>query len=402
VSADAGGNQASIGLPAGLTISAVDSAGVTVVTIDGPADALPEWSLTGTPVATISGDAPPYLGSVGEVALLSSGAVLAEDNQTAELHLFDPDGSYVGLVGGRGDGPGEFRDIRALTPVSRDTIWAYDPRHRRLSALEADGSLIRELTLRQQVAGPGTFIQSTWPIGDGLFVVRSRAMTDARPSDRPVRVQQDVVLLTVNESAAMVGRSVRFPGRVSMLTPFGLISGFFTTEPLVSVVGDAVLWGSGLTYELVLATDSLQATRVIRWHGWAEQVTDSLVSAARDTFEQSLVEMRESRPERATSIMEAVFAPEVVGETLPALRSAFLDDEGRIWVSRFRVMDGPWDQEHAWHVLAPDGTPLARVTIPANSRVATVRGSRVALVVRDALDLEHVLIQELQTGGEAR
>jgi hypothetical protein len=187
-----------------------------------------------------------------------------------------------------------------------------------------------------------------------------------------------------------------------MLTPFGLISGFFTTEPLVSVVGDAVLWGSGLTYELVLATDSLQATRVIRWHGWAEQVTDSLVSAARDTFEQSLVEMRESRPERATSIMEAVFAPEVVGETLPALRSAFLDDEGRIWVSRFRVMDGPWDQEHAWHVLAPDGTPLARVTIPANSRVATVRGSRVALVVRDALDLEHVLIQELQTGGEAR
>jgi len=384
-----------------LSVTEVDSTGVRIVSIDGPVDALPEWSLAGAPVARISGEAPPYLGSVGEVAILSTGAVLVEDNQTTELHLFDSEGSHVRLVGGRGDGPGEFRDIGALTPVRGDTVWAYDSRHRRFSALQADGTLVRELTLRQQLAGPLTFILRAWPLAEGQFVVQSRSMVDARPGD-PSKVQQDVHVLTVNASGDAVGTSVRLPGRVSMLTRFGIVSGFFTTEPMVAAWDHTVVWTSGLEYELVLATASLMPTRIIRWAGWAEPVTDSLVAATRDTFEQSLAEMRGSRPERADAIVEAIFAPEVVGARLPALRSVLLDDYGRIWISRFDVMDGPWHEVSSWHVLNLDGTPLARVTLPPDSRLGSVRGSRAALVVRDSLDVEHVLIYELPPDGEAR
>lgn len=57
---DAASGDAPAALATGLVISETDSAGVTIVSIDGPADALPEWSLTGAPIATISGDAPPF------------------------------------------------------------------------------------------------------------------------------------------------------------------------------------------------------------------------------------------------------------------------------------------------------------------------------------------------------
>lgn len=58
-------------------------------------------------------------------------------------------------------------------------------------------------------------------------------------------------------------------------------------------------------------------------------------------------------------------------------------------------MDDAWHQEHAWHVLRPDGSPLARVTLASNSRIAAVGDARVAVVVRDSLDVEHVQVLAL-------
>ncbi|MGE0158411.1 MAG: 6-bladed beta-propeller [Gemmatimonadales bacterium] len=55
---------------------------------------------------------------------MSDGRILVEDEQAAELHLFDPSGMHIVRVGGRGQGPGEFQNLTelSLSPSRRIAI----------------------------------------------------------------------------------------------------------------------------------------------------------------------------------------------------------------------------------------------------------------------------------------
>ena len=75
-----------------IHVSESDSAGVTIVTILGEVSDLPLWRLDDLPDLEISGAAAPYLSSIGQVAFLSDGTVLVEDDQSDELRLFDAAG----------------------------------------------------------------------------------------------------------------------------------------------------------------------------------------------------------------------------------------------------------------------------------------------------------------------
>jgi hypothetical protein len=101
-------------------------------------------------------------------------------------------------------------------------------------------------------------------------------------------------------------------------------------------------------------------------------------------------------------MIELFFSSEVRPDTLPALGSALLDEDGRIWVARYRAPDDPavafsgpeqeWRQRDLWHVLDADGKPIARVLLPPESRLLAVRSDRVAVATRDALRAESVRV----------
>ena len=126
-----------VGSASEVAVTRVDSAGVAVVAISGdPAD-LPEVTLSEAPFAVVSGDAEPYLSAVGEVAFRSDGSLLVEDDGSAQLHLFDADGRWLGLVSGTGDGPGEMRNLSAISVRAGDTLHAYDRRLARVSTFDS-------------------------------------------------------------------------------------------------------------------------------------------------------------------------------------------------------------------------------------------------------------------------
>jgi hypothetical protein len=89
-----------------------------------------------------------------------------------------------------------------------------------------------------------------------------------------------------------------------------------------------------------------------------------------------------------------------------------LDENGRIWVARFRPSDDlpmamvggyeQWHEDDVWHVLDPDGSPMARVRLPPRTRLLDVRSDRVVVVTRDGLDVEHVRVLAIDAGGEGR
>ena len=383
------------GVSAGLSVSVTDSAGVRLVLVEGDVADLPTWEL-GSPLWMVSGDAEPYLGRVGEVEFLSDGRLLVEDNQTDRLHLFAADGSAFLLVGGQGDGPGEFQNLTELTVTTGDSIHAFDRRLYRVSVFSPDGMHVRSSAVRRRLEGVGTTAVDVWALASGRYVLHRNSSYDTTRTDAfPRRDQRDVVLSVTDAQGSELVEPIRFPGEFSAESDGLDAPAPFSPRPLIAVARGRVVHGDARTYDLTLRDPELEPFLRVRWSGWGRPVTEEEVAQVRDTVVRTLDEFRDQRPDLVEQILETQFAASVTPQMRPALGGILLEPGGRMWLSEFAPYTEAWDERDSWHVLAADGTPVARLALPSNARLAAVRHDRVALIVRDELDVEHVHVLPL-------
>lgn len=393
-----------------VAVSTADSAGLRVVTITGSVAGLPEWTLSETPLTEISGNAAPFLGSVGEVALLGDQQLVVQDRMSAEMRLFAADGEVLRVLGGRGDGPGEFQVVTQLSVTSGDTVHAFDSRLSRISSFAPDGALSTTIAVPgEQFAGPGTFARDAWVLDSerileyGLRLGQDEAM---RPTDQARRVVRNGIIQVISRDGTQPASPVELPGEFYVVGDGYIAPSPFSNHPFAAVDANRILYGSGRTYELQVRDFDLQPLMVVRWLGWEAAATDSVVDAVRSSMMAGLEEERPRVGDDVVALyrkmIEDLSTSPALPDTLPALASALLDDDGRIWVARFRPPDDfllaitgsteQWHQEDVWHVLDPDGEPLARIRIPPETRLLAVRSDRVVVVTRDALNVESVRV----------
>lgn len=386
-----------------VQVSEGDSAGVAVVAISGDVSSLPLWEVSDVPITSIRGDAPPYLARVGEVEFLEDGGLLVEDNQSDELRRFDSGGNVVSLLGGAGEGPGEFQNLTELTVAIGDTAYAYDRRLYRITSFDPAGELLGSVTVGRESGGRGTLAMDAWALdSEHVYLYRLSPWDSTRAQSLPYRDQRDVLLYRLGPTGEPLSEPLRFRGEYSISGDFGDAGAPFSNRPTIAVAAGRVVHTSGLDYELTVSGPDLEPRRIIRWTGWREPLTDDFLQAVYDTTSAGWDELRRVRPEIVESLMEGLFAPELLPDTLPALGPVFMDDGGRIWVSRFRPRVYRWDQTDVWHVISAEGRPLARVELPADARLAAVRRDRIALIVRDSLDVQDVRVYGLETEGGGR
>jgi len=385
-----------------IRVSEADSAGITLVTISGEVSSLPVWTLSPKPVTEISGEAPPYLGSVGEVGLLSDGRIVVEDNMTDELRLFDSEGHVAGLIGGAGSGPGEFQNLTTLTILPGDTVVTYDRRLYRISVFDPTGELLQTMSLTREDGGMNTLAMDAWAFGSRRFLLHRLSPWDStNAAPVPRRDQRDAVLFLLDSGGNVAGDPIRFEGGYSVEFDMGDAGSPFANQPFIEVGSGGVVYGSGVRYEVTYSSPELRPLRIVRWHGWGVALEEEVIQGIREEYEAGWAELRAQRPDLVEGLLGALFSPEVLPDTLPALGSAVLDDAGRLWVSRFKPSTESWSQEDSWHILREDGHPLARIQLPPDARLAAARGNRVALILRDSLDVEHLRVYRVVEGGGA-
>jgi hypothetical protein len=398
-----------------ITVTEADSAGVRTVTISGPVTALPEWSLSEVPLTDISGNAAPFLGRVGEVAFFGERQILVYDRQSAELRSFASDGQVVQLLTGAGDGPGEIRALTQLSVTSGDTVYAFDIRHNRISVFGAGGALRTTIPVRPEFAGPETLVRDAWALGTDRYLLYGYGLgpgESGRPTDPPHRAVRDAIIQVVSADGIERATAIHFNGGYVVRHAGGASGSPFSNRPFVAVNAGRILHGSGLTYELTVRDLDLRPLLVIRWLGWQQPLTASMIETLRGPMAASIHELRAIAPDAADRLTDALFHTDVLPEALPALGSALLDENGRIWVAQFRPSDDlpmamaggyeQWHEDDVWHVLDSDGSPMARVRLPPRTRLLDVRSDRVVVVTRDDLDVEHVRVLAIDARGEAR
>lgn len=370
-----------------------DSGGVELVTIETSASSLPEWEID-TVLVTIDGSSPD-LSTVLDALWLSDGRIVIPDLPSNRLHVYGTSGVYQRSLGGNGDGPGELRRIRTVAVSPGDTISVFDFTDGpggTLQMYHPDDGFIESVAL-PATSEEGSRLQGwNWGSGSYIGLVEGREAM-ARVAPELLRWPTTSILELFGEAAAAVP-AVRFPGNYSGVHESGTdVRLPFTHRPIVLVGADRLLYGSGQRFELLELDRIFSLRRIIRWPSLSEPLEDEHLRQARAEW----LAPREGTadPEYLRTILDVMFAPELLPEDRPAIGKALLDDEGRIWVARFEPFVFT---ETLYYVLEPDGEPVARLRIPAEKRavLSGVRGDRVLLAGKDALDVPRIEVVRIR------
>ncbi|MFS8636691.1 MAG: 6-bladed beta-propeller [Gemmatimonadota bacterium] len=143
-------------------------------------------------VATLgSVDGPGALsGPVASIAVDSKGRYYVADHlQNYQILVYEPNGKFRGIIGRRGEGPGEYRNIASVHIGPGDTLHVFDGGTRRYTVLGPDWSVVRMRPF------PGSVIEAA-STSSGEIVVSARIMTPDRighPLHRFAGVRDSVV-----------------------------------------------------------------------------------------------------------------------------------------------------------------------------------------------------------------
>lgn len=135
-------------------------------------------------------------GSIGGMAVDSSGRVLVADYQLRVIHVLRPSGEFLRVLGGPGDGPGEYRLPARVSVAPDGHVFVLDQYSGRITEYDATLALLRSFMLEERLD-----VRSFIATSDGLVM----SGVDASP------LGPDAV---IHEFARADGRLVRRFGRL--------------------------------------------------------------------------------------------------------------------------------------------------------------------------------------------
>jgi len=93
-----------------------------------------------------------YFGRIFDLDVTSEGRMVVADWDAKNIKVLRPDGTLIDTLGGPGEGPGEFQQLRSVQAARGDSVYAYDTRRSRLTVFAPAPSLqlARALTIPRQ------------------------------------------------------------------------------------------------------------------------------------------------------------------------------------------------------------------------------------------------------------
>lgn len=317
--------------------------------------------------------------------ILNDGSVIVVDRGAERLIWLDSAGVATHWVGGRGDGPGEFRSLAAIfrLPGSSD-VWAWDVSTRRLTHFDGHGELVsshgRSAGDRAPEAVlPGPLFASTEDdeedgSGASRYVLRDSVGRVVAEHVVPYRNGQFGVVVEVD------GRSVNHGvpnGCVAAPRIVGVGAELFALDP-----------SAGLVWEIARDGASTVRYRVDQ----REPVTEDVRQAVEAMIERRFtIPGREAPDHVRREALEQLQA--LMGDTLPAWQGAIADPTGALWLERSECprASGP----ATYSVIDLDGEGIGAVVVPDGVTVMAVRGRDVLVRRLDDMGVAYVEMYSL-------
>jgi 6-bladed beta-propeller len=375
-------------------------------------------------VGTDEGESWEMFANVGSLAFDAHDNLYVLDQGNSRILVFDRTGKFVRQFGKQGGGPGEFQFPQAITIATDGAIVVFDGGRRGYSVFEPDGTFRGIVPSPEGVGFPRGNEIAAYP--DGGIVVRSMPpmnLKDGPPTDSsasPVYVQS---LDEKNPTMTRLHDFMMPPPRV--ITPPGSVGGrqmrmiafsrpTFGADPSWGVLPDGrIAISEGDDYAIHLSgPDNARAailTRPIQGH----KVTKRDQEAAK---EQRRSELRKGGGDGIRIVttggnggggvsfggagsgqpltdaqIQAQLDRMEFADMIPAITHITTDPTGRIWVLRRPAKVG---DEAPFDLLRADGTYIGTVEKQSVPR-AISRTGLAAWIEKNDLDIEQVVVRRL-------
>ena len=304
---------------------------------------------------------------VAGIARLQDGRVAVLSQGNHQLYLFEPSGELSRVIGGRGEGPGEFVRPQLLQYLAPDTLAVWDYWFGGTSYFDTGGELIRERSfdVREMMEqAPGANAESRFhPLPDGSFVVMARG-TPPASEPRPGSVVREPAKHYMRIGSSYSAQSLGHLEGVDEWYPEGGwdFPGFPTlrVDSYIAAGGDppSIYLADGERNEIRQFSLDGTLVRIIRRTVAPVPVTET---AHREWLEYLSLEAPlgdiEPQPGRT---WEEFFAAIPRRESYPPVAGLVVDAEGYLWVREWSedAQGGIPDQ---WSIFGPGGRWLGVV-----------------------------------------
>jgi len=290
-------------------------------------------------------------------AVDNKGKVFITDGEKTSIDVYDGTGNKLGIVGGKGRGPGEFLRIDALYNLNQK-LFVYDSNLIRLSVFDTESfELIKVLNFDTQVFSnmdevkvsvPGTVI----PFTNSTYLI-SLMLNNERKSYGYFQINDDGELISENKLIKN-DRKEMHNGRLKN----GALAGItlpYSVSGLIAVSDSAIYHASSDEILIKIYNSSAEYERAIYYPFKKDPLEQQEVL---DTF----------HPNLQPAIKSAEFS-----ETWPALEKLLVDDKGRIWIAK--IVDDK--SVHSWSVLEQGGTLKANFEWPVDQSIELIRNNKI-------------------------
>jgi len=364
-----------------------DSAGVTIVESAAPAwDAGNGWTVDREPLLDLStagtGEAHEFY-SVQDAIRLADGSLVV-GARAGDIRIFSASGSFLGSVGGRGEGPGEFQMVTSLHVTPGDSILAFDGRARRVTVIGPDRTVERIVPIALPLPRRFTPLDRvTW------LVAVPPLDDDLTPDARIYRTPMPVIRVSREGALRDTVATVAGPEGVFLEVSSGLADArpIFGRDAHLAVRGGRFLLGSAETMEYRIHAPDGSLERIVRVPDYDLTLDEGMLDAER----AARLGMNSSPGSR--ELLSLLPTP----SARPAYSELRVDSEGCVWAAEhngeFVHMLGPEPRD--WEVFGPDDAWLGSVRLPARFNVLDIGRDYVLGVFRDDLDVERVQMLRL-------
>ena len=327
------------------------------------------------------GDPALEFGNVVGAAKLSDGTLAIADYMHSEVRLFSPDGEHIRSVGGKGDGPGEFRSVVRLARTAGDTLIAGGVT--RMSVFSLSGSHEGDLPLTWKgIATPPWRMETAWPLSTNMFLVK---LLPTGASERPTGVMRrspELYLVTRGDSVVVdpLGQyggleQLNYEAAGRTETAFPLFAAF--TYPAVSD-GYFAIGDTDADSVLVYKTSSGERSwvqvplkpKAVSQEAWENAKAIACLDASEvEPCQRGLLNLP---IERETTVFDGIA----------------IDSLGTLWL---KTPSLERDTVAEWLVVNLAGQAKGRVSLPSDARITQVGADYVVVIRRDSLGVSRVV-----------
>ena len=378
----------------GESYTVTDSAGIEIVTNHLPLwQPGEEWRIEGEPflvLGEIQGE-PSKQFTSPTARRFSDGRILVSEQGERELRLFSADGEWLWTAGGRGDGPGEFKNLQDTHVLRGDTVLVFDRPAKRASWFDSAGQFIRSERFAEggmPVTGAGGTV-----LDSDIWLIQFRV--EAPDSAGLDRWQNEILLMSSDgQRRATLDTLTTILSHVWRRGNYAMFEGLpFFSRPILAAGNGRAYVSDATSWNIQVFDSNGRLDRLIRRDWTPEAVTESDVDE-RLARQRKWGEDRTTSEDRRKAHLRLLEKGARLSETKPALSDCFVDREGNLWTLDWAMPERGYP-ERQYNVFDSKGVGLGPVTVPAGMRLTDVGEDYVLGTVSDDLGILRVYARRL-------